>query len=149
MIENQSRVCLQNDILQFNPEDQFGWEFPVNCVKSIIEYTTEEGPFAPDHFLVFVDGSVTEYHLPLDTEGSLDVIEQIGNVLGANIDLKLFSSTEFASRVVFPDSIAEEEGYRLEKTPDSFIQKIFCFGQKTKMILSDEIREEVTRTDRT
>lgn len=140
MIGTQSKVQLENGLIRFDSEDQTGWELSINEIRAVIEYTTEEGPFVPDHFLVFVDRSATEYHLPLEAAGCLELAEQVGRTLGADIDLKLSASSTFASRVVFPGAIAGVEGYKLEKTKQSLAQRIFRLGQEARMILSDEVR---------
>jgi len=144
MIGVQSKVQLKDESIRFGSKDQSGWELSVEEIRVIIEYTTEDGPFAPDHFLVFVNRSGTEYHLPLEAEGCLEVAEQVGKALEADIDLKLSTSTNFASRVVFPDSIAGVEGYKLEKTKQTLTQRLFHLGQEVRMILSDEVRRSLS-----
>lgn len=143
MITKKHIVSVTNGLIQFDPLDQTGWELLIEEIRAIIEYTTEEGPFGSDHFLVFIDSSATEFHLPLDSEGCLDAIKQIGKVLRTDVNLKLSSSTYFVSRVVFPSSIAESKGYVLEKTPRSLTQKFFSLGQEVSMVLSDEVRRSL------
>lgn len=144
MTSEQSRVRLEDGLIRFDAPNQSGWEFSVGKIRAIIEYTTEEGPFVSDHFLVFVDGSANEYHLPLDAEGCSELVEQMEKMLESDVNLKLSSSTNFASRVAFPRSIAEAEGYKLEKTRRSLVQRLFHLGQEVTMILSDQVRETVS-----
>lgn len=141
MSSDKSRVFYQDGSIHFSPANGNGWQIPVQRIRAIIEYTTEEGPFAPDHFLVFVDRSATEHHLPLSAEGCSDVIKQVGEVLRADVDLNLSSSTKFASRVVFPDSIAGSDGYKLEKAKRSLTQRLFHLNQRVSMILSDQVKK--------
>ena len=58
-MNKQNRVCLKDGLIQFDSSNQSDWSLDVGKIRVVIEYTTEEGPFVPDHFLVFVDCSAT------------------------------------------------------------------------------------------
>ncbi len=87
----------------------------VRNVLVVGEHTTPNGPFSDDHFLTIVmqDGQVKEISLgDAKAEELLTILER---ELGRDIDLGLSNRTDFASRVIYPETLKEKELYIFER----------------------------------
>ena len=115
--------CLQvNDGTLSYRSKLFGsWELPVSNLTLIGEYTTAEGPFVDDYFLVFFSGNEPDWHeASFYAEGRDEVLKELSVLLGSNISCGLVNSTSFNSRVLWPE---ERKGQRLfDFEPDGWFR---------------------------
>lgn len=85
------------------------WRLRFADIAVIGEYTTEEGPFLEDWFLVFVPHWLPGWkEAPVYSHGADVVLEQLGRVLGSPLRLALASSTQHRSRVLWPSELSGE-----------------------------------------
>ena len=111
---------------------------PISEIAVIGEFTTPEGPWADDWFLVFVlRGSGEWIRFPMYVEGIETLSDRLSGHLGSRVHACLANRTDFMSRIMWPprligrplftltsvregnflrrliSSIAQEIGYRL------------------------------------
>ena len=85
------------------PEGDATWSLPVDKITLLAEYTTNEGPYLDDYFLVFVFRSADEWRFRVASfyaEGRDDVLASLAAGWGASVELGLQSSTQWRSRTV-------------------------------------------------
>ena len=84
------------------------FSIPLSEVAIIGEFTTDNGPFIDDWFIVFVPHSGHDWFEASMYAGGIEPLRrQLSEVLGASIDgVTLFASTDFASGIVWPPTLA-------------------------------------------
>lgn len=89
--------------------DATQWSIAIKDLVLIAEYTTKQRANCDDYFLVFVTREQGElFYLQVTgcASGIPEVFDSLESCLGCALDLKLQSSTEWASRVVWPKALA-------------------------------------------
>ena len=113
-----AELRLENSTLSYrNEQGQTRWELSVSDLVLIAEYTTNEGPWCDDYFLVFwtrENGQLFRSGCPL-TGNSSAAFAEIGIALGDEFHLGLLNSTEWKSRVVWPSELAGEDYFTFTK----------------------------------
>jgi hypothetical protein len=86
-----------------------GWTVKLADVRLIGEYTTADGPFVDDYFLVFLTAEKGGwYEASLCATGMERFLTELGVALGAPTRLALCSSTAWRTRVVWPPTVEGE-----------------------------------------
>lgn len=78
----------------------------------LAEYTTNEGPWADDYFLLFVESDNSKLSVArasLYSDGIEEVLGDLRQRWAANIETRLHNSTEWKSRVLWPPELAGTE----------------------------------------
>lgn len=95
--------------VRYSDGERCQWSVPLNSVRIIGEYTNENGPYADDWLLClvtdcnsWVEGSV---HVP----NFAAFMAELCVSMGSEFVVSLARSTTFASRVMWPESIADTE----------------------------------------
>lgn len=99
----------------------------------VAEYTTNEGPWADDYFLVFVEsdnGKLSVVRASLYSDGTDEVLRDLGQCWAANIETRLHNSTEWKSRVLWPPELAGTEYFDFKKVEHHTIS-----GKLRKLVL--------------
>ena len=111
------------------------------------EYTTNEGPYLDDYFLVFVtveEGKAFFSTSSFYAEGRDGVLASLQEKFGQPIQLELFNSTDWKSRVVWPLSMAGKQYFTFtELPPKKLIESLRrrIFGPVYEYAVSHEVRE--------
>lgn len=80
------------------------------------EYTTNAGPFDEDHFLVIAFDNGREFEIPCSSDDFDGILNLISKELGIKkIDIRLFNSTDYNSRVIIPDILSGKPFYEFSK----------------------------------
>src|SRR5215510_9545356 len=120
-MRNSNLECL-------DAKGQLCWSLPVESLVLISEYTTDEGPYIDDYFLVFVtveDGSLYFSTCSFYSDGVDETFSILRERLGSPIQLGLVDSTEWRSRVVWPVKIADSEYFTfMAVTADTLTEKL-------------------------
>ena len=104
--ENQSgEICLKDGVFSYRIDD---WEWAVRLtdVRLIGEYTTANGPYEDDYFLVFLTAKENGWHqASFYSTGSQELMAALGKELDISIELGLISSVEYRTRILWPPSL--------------------------------------------
>lgn len=76
------------------------------------EYTTNVGPFAEDHFFVFISAADGEREWAADDPVVDRLLGMVATHAGEDVSPTLANSTDFASRVLYPPSLRGSDLYR-------------------------------------
>ena len=109
-------------------ESKLIWTAAAKDIVLMAEYTTNEGPYVDDYFLVFVTvENGTRYFATASfySEGCDEVIKQLAEQWKTPIELGLANSTNWKSRVVWPSALAGQEYFEfVEIQPNTFMTKL-------------------------
>jgi hypothetical protein len=124
-----------------------GWTISIRDIVLIAEYTTNQGPRFDDYYLEFVTREQNELYYSYVTmfaSGIDDALAKLEACLRNKLDLKLASSTDFNSRVVWPAQIAGSPFFRYERVvPDGFWKQLRSRVSGTQIAshIADPIRD--------
>ena len=97
-----------------------GWSIRTGDIVLVAEYTTNAGPAVDDYFLVFVTregGELFYSSVTMSATGINAALEELERQLDGPLELLLFSSRHWASRVVWPPHLANVEYLEAEEVP--------------------------------
>ncbi|HLJ88971.1 MAG TPA: hypothetical protein VKZ53_19280 [Candidatus Angelobacter sp.] len=141
-----------NSVLEYrDTAGALRWSLPAKSVVLIAEYTTNEGPYVDDYFLVFTtveDGTLYSSTCSFYADGVFDTLKTLQEHLGAPIQLGLAASTEWRSRVVWPADMADVEYFTFKDVPaKSLFDRIKAkiVGPTQEYAISMAIREYLER----
>lgn len=123
------------------------WFLPIDSIVLIAEYTTDEGPYVDDYFLVFVTlEHATLYFSTCSfyATGRDEVLATLQERLASPVQLELTASAEWKSRVVWPDKMAGKDYFVFNAVPSqTFTEKIKkrLLGETYEYSISNEVQE--------
>ena len=115
------------------------WSLPIGSILLIAEYTTNEGPYADDYFLVFVTAEESQLYFstcPVSSASIEEGLTLLQQRLDSPIKLELQGSTEWRSRVAWPPKMQGTEYFTFKPThAETFAErsKRDCSGRRTSM----------------
>ena len=93
--------------------DHVPWEIVIANIAVIGEYTNQNGPYAVDYFLVFMERGHTQwYEASFYAHGRDEALKSLAIQLGAELECQLSHSTDFRSRVMWPSALAGREMFQ-------------------------------------
>lgn len=141
MVTNPSgTIAVEGDTIVFaSPPNS--WRLEVADLVALGEYTTPDGPYLEDYWLVFL--SPTGYKLaPFYATGCESFLDWLRQRLGHNFRCHLAGSTDYASNVLWPSSIAGQPFFDFNechpKSIGEHIKRVFS-GRTFIMQLSEKI----------
>ena len=137
-MENTPKPQLEWDIEQSALEyrdsaNQVLWQIPKNIVL-MAEYTSNEGPMMDDYFLVFVSADGHALNIATASfyaDGRDEILRSLTQRWETAIELSLFNSTQWASRVVWPPALVGREYFETKEVePKTLADKLrrLAFG---------------------
>lgn len=121
----QTRVYLEDRHIILAHGNAELTRIPVDDIKLVGEYTTGNGPLIDDWFIVFMTSSTNWMQISEYTPGMQEMLQELGQLLDAEIGCSLFSSTSWKTSIIWPPSIAEMEMWDVHtKEPETFWQKL-------------------------
>lgn len=125
----ESRLQVKDSDLEYSDDGgKIFWSLPISSIVLISEYTTNEGPQADDYFLIFitVEKDVFYFHTAsfyaAGTDAALAALQEL---LGSTFELQLTGSTEWDSRVIWPEEMANSKYFKFKPVlPETFLQKV-------------------------
>ncbi len=121
MPHQKPTIRLNHDALEYcSPQGEIIWTIAVKDVVLFAEYTNDEGPLLDDYFLVFVTIEQRAPHFvtaSFYSNGCNEIIQQLAKYWNVDLDLQLYGSTDWRSRIVWPPSLAGQECFDLTEVP--------------------------------
>jgi hypothetical protein len=142
------KLDVEQSALEYrNSEHQSVWQIPLESIVLMAEYTTNEGPYLDDYFLVFVSADGDSLNIATASfyaDGRDEIVRNLAHRWKTNIELLLFNSTEWASRVVWPPTLVGREYFESRVVePKKLAEKLrrFAFGPVYEYFPSQSVRE--------
>ena len=134
-------VTYNDGSIEFRRGDD-GWRVRLEAVCVIGEFTDGSGPWGDDFCAVFVERESGAWHvLPYDADGCDDVLKLLGRKLDTPLTTTLANSTEFRSRVIWPEQLRDRP-LLLDAAADGLLGRM---GLRRKVQLQPEIYDLATR----
>ena len=103
------------------------------------EYTTDNGPYGDDYFIVIVNNEGDVYEYPFDSSDAAELLKFVG--IKNNENLELCNSVEMNSNVIYPESLVGEKLFSIEDKKQGIFSKILSFGSsQVEVSLSSAVR---------
>ena len=124
--EGSGRIWLRDGVIHYRSTTFGDWDLPLASVRIIGESTNESGPFFDDYFFCFATGPEMWFQASFYARGRDAFLEELSRTLGCKISAGLCHSTGFASRVIWPASLAEQPMFQFNNQPTkSLIGRLF------------------------
>jgi hypothetical protein len=125
-MSESGRILLDGDVIRYRSAVYGDWDLRVLDVRIIGEATNQSGPFADDYFFCFATGTSMWREASFYAEGRDEFLRALGAKLGSPVEAGLCHSADFASRVLWPPSLAGEPMFRFGDTaPKGVWGKLF------------------------
>ena len=139
--KNESgKTFIDNEKVIWEFNDQNIVEIPINQIKLIAEYTTENGPFMDDWFLVIYNNQSEYFEISMYAEGIQEMMDELGELLEFKLFGRLVTSAEWVSNILYPIEFNGKELWNIVKVkPKSVFDKLkSLIGiNKTKLKLTE------------
>ena len=122
------------------------WSLPVHSIVLLAEYTTNEGPYVDDYFLVFVtaeDGKLYFSSSTFYAAGRDEALSRLQEQLGTRIRLELQGTAEWRSRVVWPSDMAGRQYFTFTPVPaDTLLERLKkkLLGTTYEYTIAEDVR---------
>jgi hypothetical protein len=139
-----SKLCCYYDKQENeSSERELSWSVEIDKILLIAEYTTNEGPYCDDYFLVFVSQPYF-YQCTYYAEGREEVIQTLSEQLGTPLQHRLCNSTDWKSNVIWPVEFEVCDFFQFsEVIPDRIISKArkIILGPQLEYKIAEPIRK--------
>jgi len=99
------RLWIEDSIIHYESLHCGRWTCPVADVMLIGEYTNDHGPHLDDWFYVFMVAGRNWFEASMYAKESDSFRDELKRTIGADISTGLASTTDFGSRVMWPQSL--------------------------------------------
>jgi hypothetical protein len=121
------------------------WSCPFSAIVLIAEYTTNEGPWCDDYFLVFwtwEKGRLFRCQVSFYANGIDEMIAALSQHLTSEMKLGLANSTDWKSRVIWPPDLVDRPYFTFSEVipknwNERFQRRVWGPGQE--YFASDEV----------
>ena len=129
-MSESGRILLDGDVIRYRSTVYGDWNLLVPDERVIGEATNQNGPFADDYFFCFATGPEMWREASFYAEGRDEFLRTLGAKLGNPLEAALCNSADFASRVLWPQSLAGEPMFRFDDIPQKgLLGKLFKSSQ--------------------
>jgi hypothetical protein len=105
-MRDSGHIRLDGDVIRYRSSAYGNWDLAVSDVRMVGERTNQSGPFADDYFFCFATGPGMWQEASFYAEGRDEFLDALGAKLGAPLFVGLCHSADFASRILWPPSLA-------------------------------------------
>jgi hypothetical protein len=123
---DSGQIRLDANVIRYRSTTFGDWELRVSDLRILGECTDQWGPFANDYFFCFATGPGFWLQASFYAEGRDDFLRDLGAKLGSPLVLGLCHSTDFASRVLWPPSLAGDPMFKYMELPSKgLLRRLF------------------------
>lgn len=116
-MSESGRILLDGDVIRYRSAAYGDWDVRLSDVRIIGEASNQSGPFADDYFFCFATGPSMWREASFYAEGRDEFLRALGERLGNPLEVGLCHSADFASRVLWPPTLAGEPMFRFDNLP--------------------------------
>ena len=135
-----SSVCIKDSQVLFTQNGTELARISISDIKLIGEYTTANGPFVDDWFIVFMTSAEKWIQISEYTAGMQEVLKELSTLFKAEIVGSLFASISWKTNVIWPAGIEGAEMWDLQiQPPVTLVQKLKTWvglGGNPKLVLT-------------
>lgn len=116
-MSKSGHLLLDGDIIRYRSDLYGHWQLPVSSVRILGEATNQGGPGADDYFFYFATGPGPWYQASYYADGCEEFLKSLATKLGHPLELGLGNSADFASRILWPPSLASQPLFQFHEVP--------------------------------
>lgn len=122
-------LSLKDSTLYYASPVHGNWQVPLSEIIAFGEYTTDNGPYIDDWFMVFVTRDFNWVEASNYCAGRDEIREELAKLWGVeSLYGELAFSTDFSSRAIWPAGIAGKPLFEFLERPQSTLEKTKSFG---------------------
>ena len=142
-------LSIDGPTLSYASPDYGNWQISISEIIAFGEYTTDNGPYIDDWFMVFVTRDFNWVEASNYCAGADDVRTALAQRWGVeSLYGKLWGHTDFASRVIWPTELADQPLFGFSERKQSNWDKIKDFGFETiDKDLTSKVRQHLQPTE--
>lgn len=142
-------LSIKDSTLIYASPDYGNWQIPISEIVTFGEYTTDNGPWIDDWFMVFVTRDFNWVEASNYCAGCDEVRDYLAKHWGVDsLYGPLALSTNFDSRAIWPSEIAGQPLFDFVERPQSILDKVKSFGMGLlDKDITSEIRQRLQPTD--
>ena len=138
--EVKSQICLTGGTIKYTSEFFADWTVPLSEVRLIGECTNQDGPMVDDYFICFASDAQGWLEASFYSEGRDSFLKEVGQALGVEVELGLCNSTDFKSRILWPENLAGRPMFIYsDQVPKSKIGRLFGSMRDTQTFSNEAI----------
>lgn len=115
------------------------WQVSIGDIVVVGQYTTAAGPLSEDFFDVLVTKDHAWHELPLGCVGGVGFFGRLGALLSTELRNPLIRSTDLASEVVWPPTLAGSPLFEFRRDPTFWSWATQFFLPQYYPVLSAEV----------
>jgi hypothetical protein len=106
MRSDSGSIVLDGTTVRYRSRNHGTWDISLSTIRVIGEATNQYGPFADDYFLCFATSPQHWHEASFYAEGREVFVAALSRELGFQLIPGLVNSTDFASRILWPPTLA-------------------------------------------
>jgi hypothetical protein len=127
--EDSGHIELSGEMIRYSSATYSGWTIRASDVRVIGEATDQSGPFV-DYCLCFATGPEMCYEASFYADGRDTFLWELGERLGVLLQPGLASSTDFASRILWPAKLVDKPMFKYQNVPSkTLVGRLFRLEQ--------------------
>lgn len=116
-------------------------EIPIDQIKLIAEYTTTNGPFRDDWFLLIYNDKAECFEISMYAENIQEMMSELGELMDFKLFGTLYASVDWISNIHYPTEFSGEKLWKVVKTEKKSIL------DKLKSLLGiNKVKLKLTKT---
>lgn len=116
--DNNAVIGIEGDSLVYAEQCSELWRTPLSALAVIGEYTTANGPYIDDYFLVFITAPEGNcFHGSFYAEGRDTLLASLTERLGSPVECGLCNCTELTSRCMWPPTLTGTPVFQFTRGP--------------------------------
>jgi hypothetical protein len=137
---------IRDGLIVYSFKGETLWECEASDIICFAEYTDVNGPYADDYFFVFITRNSDQlfdlYTASFYSEGRDALLDYLGELWGFEVRLGLVDSTDWKSRVLYPQRLADQSFYEFREVRETeFLKRLKSwFVPTVEMFFSDEVK---------
>ena len=138
-MSESGHILLDGDVIRYRSALSGDWDLPLSDVRIIGEATNQSGPFVDDYFFCFATGPSLWREASFYAEGRDEFLRALGAKLGNPLEVGLCHSADFASRVLWPPTLAGEPMFRFDDIPQKGLLGKLLRPSESRQAYSDQV----------
>lgn len=124
--KNQSgKTILKSGNVVWEIDEKSKTEIPIDRIKLIAEYTTANGPFIDDWFLVIYNDKSEYFEISMYAENIQEMMTELGKSMNFELYGSLAASADWKSNIIYPTEYSGQNLWNIVKTePKSTFDKL-------------------------
>src|SRR5690554_1437820 len=144
-INQSGKTFLKNGNVIWEFDDKSKTEIPIDRIKLIAEYTTANGPFLDDWFLVIYNDKSEYFEISMYADNIQEMMTELGKSLDFELYATLFASADWKTNILYPTEFSGQELWKSgnAKPTSTFDKLTSLIGINNTELKMTEVAEKI------